>query len=176
MSERVLAFSMAIMGCTLGCSAIHPSDTVTSGVYGLSVEAASEECSPGRAVGVMGDVAVLVHDGVIDLPVPEMEGPIASAPRVALAPETSFHTQTNRGVPGCEGAWVREAWTVVGSAPLSLELVHTQEWEGLDGCTSPSAPAADCLSARQLSYELLEACPETCRLEFTSAGGAICSC
>jgi len=172
-----------MMGALLllvGCSQNHVTDSITAGIYELTVEREVDGCSPTRAVGSMGPVAVLVRDGSIDAPVPELADTFLTAPRVTLD-SNYLHAETNRRVAGCESAWVHEEWTVIESANASFELLHTQRWQGLDACELSgdrleSAPASDCMSERRLRYDLNEVCAEPCRLRLASEGGVACSC
>lgn len=171
-----------VCACVLavGCSQSIPSDDVRAGIYELSVEAEADACSPTRAVGSMGPVAVLVRDGAIDAPVPDLSDSLLTAPRVVLAGE-AFHAETNRRVDGCDGAWVHEEWTLLESSGGTFDVVHRQQWQGLDGCASPmermpGAPEADCTSERRLRYELTELCDAPCRLVLEATGDVVCSC
>jgi len=163
-----------------GCSQSIPTDDVRPGIYELSVEAERDACSPTRAVGSMGAVAVLVRDGAIDAPVPELADTLLTAPRVVLAGE-AFHTETNRRLPGCEGAWVHEEWTLLESTGDRFDVLHRQQWQGLGACAAPmeampGAPEADCMSERRLRYELDELCDAPCRLVLEATGDVVCGC
>ncbi len=164
----------------VGCGQTHPTDAITAGIYELTVQREIDACSPARAVGSMGAVAVLVRGGVVDAPVPELSDTLLTAPRVTLDPST-MHADTNRRVPGCDAAWVHEEWTVLESTNTSFELLHSQQWEGLETCDLPGerlegAPAANCMSERRLRYDLTEVCAEPCRLFLAAEGELICSC
>ena len=112
MSQRI-AVVITLALSSFGCASAHPSDEVAPGIYELSASADTDACSPHRAVGVMGEVAVLVEAGAVDAPVPDMDAPLLLAPRVRLAPGQSYHSETNRRIPGCESAWVHEEWTML---------------------------------------------------------------
>lgn len=169
-----------------GCASAHASDEVAPGIYELTIERELDACSPMRPAGAMGDVAVLVDGGAIDAPVPD--APIAGAgalsfasPRVRLAPEGLFHAETNRRVPGCEGAWVHEEWTVLDPSAERFVISHLQRWEGLASCVDariemPGAPAGDCESERRLRYDLAQSCPAPCALRLTAASTIECAC
>lgn len=173
--------TMCVCALMVGCSQAHPSDEVEAGIYDLTVFADSEACSPSRAVGPMGPVAVLVEGSAIDAPVPDLASPsLLTAPRVTLTGE-SFHAETNRRVPGCDDTFVHEEWTLIESSRDGFELLHSQEWHGLAECeaapaTMPGAPSADCMSERRLRYELAEPCAAPCRLILGAAGALSCSC
>ena len=164
----------------VGCSQSHPSEEIAPGIYDLTVQSETEACSPPRAVGAMGRVAMLVHDGAIDAPVPEIDDTVLTAPRVVLAPTASFHSETNRRLSGCGGAWVHEEWTVLESDGTTFDLLHTQQWQDLASCggaeTVRDAPSADCRSERRLRYDLAEACAAPCRLVLAIGPAIACSC
>ena len=173
---RVLCISAVLMGC----SQAHPTDAITAGIYELTVERETEACSPARAVGAMGPVAVLVRDGVVDAPVPSLGDTLVTAPRVALDP-TTLHSETNRVLSDCETAWVHEEWTILESSGARFELLHTQDWQGLATCADLDTPALDrpandCMSERRLRYELSEVCAAPCRLFLTADDELTCSC
>lgn len=176
MTKRSTAALFAL--AMLGCAETHATEDVVPGIYELMAEPEVDACSPIRAVGAMGPVAVLVEGGAIDAPVPEIDGPILTAPRVQLRPETSFHAETNRRVTGCD-AFVHEEWTVIDAREGAFDVLHTQEWVGLESCgdastVMPGAPEADCGSERVLRYTLDAPCAAPCRLIL--AGALTCSC
>lgn len=178
MSNRALGALCAL--AMVGCAQAHATDEVQPGIYELRVEADAEACSPSRATGAMGSVGVLVEDGVIDAPVPELEMAELTAPRVELAPHASFHAETNRRVPGCD-AWVHEEWTVMASDAEGFEVLHMQDWTGLADCAGApermaGAPEADCTSERRLHYALASACRAPCRLVLAAGGAVDCAC
>lgn len=182
MAKRITAalFALAPMGWVAGCAQTHATEDVVPGIYELMAEPEVDACSPSRAVGAMGPVAVLVEDGAIDAPVPEMEGPLLTAPRVVLSPRASFHAETNRRIDGCD-AFVHEEWTVIDADEGAFELLHTQEWVGLESCGDaatimPGAPEADCDSERVLRYTLDSPCLAPCRLILGDAGSLSCAC
>src|SRR5690606_18048511 len=112
-----------------------------------------DACSPSRPVGAMGPVAVLVEGAAIDAPVPDVAASLLASPRVRLTRDAAFHAETNRRVPGCEGAWVHEEWTILDSSRARFDILHHQAWQGLASCiepdlTMPGAPVADCESNR----------------------------
>ena len=74
----------------------------------------------------------------MDAPVPDAEALLLASPRVRLAPDGLFHAETNRRIPGCEGAWVHEEWTVVEPSASAFAISHLQRWEGLASCADPS--------------------------------------
>ena len=179
MSNR-MAVLLAAGTMMVGCAQAHAPEDVASGIYELTIESATEACSPSRAIGTMGAVAVLAVDGSIDAPVPDIEAPLLVAPRVRLTPGL-YHSETNRRVSGCEGAWVHEEWTVIDASAEGFDLMHTQEWQGLAGCgdarvATPSTPDGDCMSERILRYGLSTECRAPCTLQLTAAGGVECSC
>lgn len=179
MANRI-AVMLSVGAMMVGCAQTHSPDDVASGIYELTIESATEACSPGRAIGTMGEVAVLAEDGAIDAPVPDIEAPLLVAPRVRLTPGL-YHSETNRRVTGCEGAWVHEEWTVIDASATGFDLMHTQEWQGLAGCAGaravmPSAPDADCMSERILRYGLSTECRAPCSLQLTASGTVECSC
>jgi hypothetical protein len=175
-----MAVLLAVGTVTVGCAQAHAPDDVASGIYELTIESATEACSPVRAIGTMGSVAVLVEDGAIDAPVPDIEAPLLVAPRVRLTPGL-YHSETNRRLPGCDGAWVHEEWTVIDATATGFDLMHTQEWQGMSSCVDPrvampSAPDADCMSERILRYGLSTECRAPCALQLTAGGAVECSC
>jgi hypothetical protein len=175
---RILATAMAL--AALGCAQAHGTDEVQPGIYELRIETEADACSPSRAVGAMGAVPVLVEDGALDVPVPEVEAPLLTVPRVRLAPSASFHAEADRRLEGCDGA-VHEEWTVLESGAEGFEVLHTQRWENLAGCADarervPSAPEADCTSERRLRYDLEGACLAPCRLRLVAGGTIECRC
>lgn len=165
----------------IGCGQNHPSDEVAAGIYELTVIAESDACSPSRAVGAMGPVAVVTRGSAIDAPVPDVgDASLLTAPRVVLAAD-AFHAETNRRIPSCEGSFVHEEWTLLDATSEGFELLHTQEWHGLEGCEAagtvmPGAPAADCMAERRLRYDLAEACAAPCRLVLDATAAVACSC
>jgi len=164
-----------------GCASAHGSEEVAAGIYELTIESELDACSPLRPVGAMGPVAVLVDGGAIDAPVPDAEALLLASPRVRLAPDGLFHAETNRRVPGCEGAWVHEEWTVVEPSASAFAISHLQRWEGLASCADPAAlmpgaPGADCSSERRLRYDLAERCAAPCSLRLTSSSTIACAC
>ncbi len=164
-----------------GCSQTHPSDDIAGGIYDLDVARELDACSPLRAIGSMGPVAVIVEDGAIDVPVPELGDSVLTAPRIVLRSSSFFHSEMNRQIPGCEGAWVHEEWTVVETDGSSFDLLHTQRWEGLASCADasahmPGAPSLDCVSERRLRYDLTEVCAAPCRLRLGEGSSLFCFC
>ncbi len=164
-----------------GCASAHGSDEGAAGIYELTIESEVDACSPLRPVGAMGAVAVLVEGGAIDAPVPDAEALLLASPRVRLGPDGLFHAETNRRIPGCEGAWVHEEWTVVEPSASAFAISHLQRWEGLASCADPAAlmpgaPAGDCSSERRLRYEIAERCAAPCSLRLTSTSTVACDC
>ncbi|MEC7519633.1 MAG: hypothetical protein VYE22_07205 [Myxococcota bacterium] len=179
MIQRTLMVFLAIGA--VGCASAHPSDEVAPGIYELSASADSDACSPLRAIGAMGEVAVLVEGGAVDAPVPDTDAPLLVAPRVRLSPSQSYHAETNRRVPGCEAAWVHEEWTMLEGGADGFRVLHTQEWQGLADCAAardamPGAPDGDCRAERVLDYALQSACHAPCRLVLGEADSVACSC
>lgn len=177
-----MRFSRMMCACALmvGCSQSHPSDAVAPGIYELTVVADADACSPSRLVGAMGPVAVLVRGTALDAPVPDLRAPAAlTAPRVVLDAD-AFHAETNRRIPDCAGAFVHEEWTLLEARGTGFEILHREEWRGLEGCGAlaamPEAPAADCTSDRRLRYELAQACPSSCRMILAAGEVLTCSC
>lgn len=171
--------TLLLVGQLAGCAAAHGSDEVAPGIYELTVESELDACSPVRASGAMGPVAVLVEGGAIDAPVPDVDAAPLTSPRVRLAPDGLFHAETNRRVPGCEAAWVHEEWTVLEPGAEGFAISHLQRWEGLAGCADiamPSAPATDCESERLLRYDLAERCAAPCTLRLTAGSAIECVC
>ncbi len=180
MSQRI-AVVITLALSSFGCASAHPSAEVAPGIYELSASADTDACSPHRAVGVMGEVAVLVEAGAVDAPVPDMDAPLLVAPRVRLAPGQSYHSETNRRIPGCESAWVHEEWTMLQGGAEGFRVLHTQEWQGLAACAGardvmPGAPEADCRSERVLDYALSSVCRAPCRLLLGDTDSVVCSC
>ncbi|MFK7991557.1 MAG: hypothetical protein AB8I08_36410 [Sandaracinaceae bacterium] len=177
---RTLLLATLLGLSTLACAQTHDTGAVQPGIYELEVERDSDACSPSRAVGAMGAVAVLVDSDAVDAPVPEMDGPMLSAPRVRLDPNT-LHAETNRRITDCGAAFVHEEWTVVRSGEGAFDLLHLQEWQGLAGCDEapelmPGAPEADCTSERTLRYTLESACAAPCSLRLVGAEQLACVC
>lgn len=175
-------FATAALLCA-ACSQSYGPDTVSTGIYDLTIRSESDACAPSRATGAMGPVAVLVEGELIDAPVPEVDGAPLTAPRVRLRPDASFHAETNTRIPGCESAWVHEEWTLTEGASHRFELLHTQRWNGLAACPSaqdvmPQAPASDCESERHLDFTLAQACNAPCSLglRLDAPGGVACAC
>jgi hypothetical protein len=171
----------ALCAALVGCAQVHVSDEVQPGIYELTIEREVDACSPTRPVGAMGAVGVLVERGSIDAPVPDSDFGLLTTPRVRLTADHGFHAETNRRIPGCESAFVHEAWTVMGSSARGFELVHRQSWHGLGACadavaTMPSAPAQDCESERRLRYDLASSCPAPCSLRLSAGSELACSC
>ncbi|MGE0791891.1 MAG: hypothetical protein AB7S26_39825 [Sandaracinaceae bacterium] len=167
----------ALLG--FGCAVAHPSDEVRTGIYELTVETMTDDCSPQRAAGDLGMVAVLVRDGAIDAPVPETDLSLFTAPRVELTPGRSYHFETNRRLTGCDGAWVHEEWTMMDSDGTVFEVDHSQDWEGVSSCVpaeGSSVPSVDCAVDRHLRYALDTACDAPCSLSIDASGALICGC
>lgn len=176
--SRISIWTLGVLTLA-GCASAHESDAVAPGIYELTIERELDACSPMRPAGTMGTVAVLVERGAIDAPVPDAEPDLLASPRVRLTPEGLYHAETNRRVPGCEGAWVHEEWTVLDPRASSFAIAHLQRWEGLTSCASaamPSAPSADCESERILRYDLAERCAAPCSLRLTAASILECAC
>ncbi len=164
-----------------GCAAAHGTDEVAPGIYALTIEGELDACSPTRPVGAMGDVAVIADRGIIDAPVPDADVSLLISPRVRLAETADFHAETNRRIPGCDGAFVHEEWTVLDASASTFTIAHSQAWQGLAGCADPSAvmpgaPAADCSSERRLHYQLGESCLAPCALRLTTGSTVACVC
>lgn len=179
--ERSIRRSALALVLFAGCAQAHVADEVAPGIYDLTIERELDACSPARPVGVMGPVAVLVERGAIDAPVPDADPSPLLSPRVRLEPDAFFHAETNRRVPGCDGAWVHEEWTALEPNRSGFVITHFQRWHGLASCAGasdamPGAPATDCESERHLRYELAEACVAPCRLRLTSASTVACAC
>jgi len=174
------AMTMALALATVGCTAAHPSDEVRTGIYELIAEPEADGCTPMRTAGPLGPVGVLVREGAVDAPVPSVGGALVTAPRVQLAPSASYHAETNRRVPGCDSAFVREEWTLMESTGEGFELLHRQRWEGLEGCAAasamPEAPELDCTSERRLRYALSTLCDAPCALRLDLSGALVCAC
>lgn len=181
MAQRTVQVALAMAALSMamvGCSAAHPSDEVRTGIYELMVESDADGCSPRRAVGSMGPVGVVVRGGAVDAPVPEQGNEIWTAPRVQLAPGASYHSETNRRITGCDGAWVHEEWTMMESDGEHFEVLHMQSWQGLDSCVDApaSAPETDCDAERRLQYDLQTTCEAPCSLHVGVSGAIVCAC
>jgi hypothetical protein len=181
MSKKHGAISALVCALVSGCAAAHDSGDVAQGIYALTIESELDACAPARTVGAMGDVAVIVEDGTIDAPVPDTDGAALIGPRVSLAPSSDFHAETNRRIPGCEGAFVHEEWTVLDARGGAFTIAHSQDWQGLAGCADPEAampgaPAADCSSERELHYALAERCVAPCSLRLSAGPTITCAC
>lgn len=178
--DRVRLVGVMTSVALFGCSQSHPNAEIAPGIYDLTVQSETEACSPPRAVGAMGRVAVLVQNGAVDAPVPEGDDSLLTAPRVVLEPSSSFHTETNRRPSGCDTAFVHEEWTVLASDGATFDLLHTQQWQGIASCAGAeplrNAPSADCMSERRLRYDLAQACVAPCRLVLGESLAVGCSC
>jgi hypothetical protein len=180
MRRRALgAITIAVVGSfAFGCLSAHEPREVSSGVYELKVRVERDACLPMRTGGELGPVGVVSEHGVLNLAVPA--GIDARLLRVSLARDEGYHAEVITDIPGCIGAHVRRAWTVVDIARDRLEVLFEQTWRGLDGCEVPRdqmplSPMADCEASQVLEYVLREACPPTCDVLLGSAG-TTCSC
>jgi hypothetical protein len=170
-SRGALALGVVSSLSWLGCSAAHAPTEVSSGIYELSVTSERDACSPARSTGVMGRVAVVSSDDVLNIGLPD-------GARVSLAQANGFHGVHVVPIASCEGASLRRAWTVVGSRGAGFSLAYTEEWLGMAGCASPSMPEApdfDCRADLVLDYVRMEACEAPCDLRL-AATGPTCAC
>jgi hypothetical protein len=172
-SRGALALGMlsSLSGLSLGCSAAHAPTEVSSGIYELSVTPERDACSPARSTGVVGRVAVVSSDDVLNIG-------LADGARVSLSQATGFHGVHEVPIASCEGASLRREWTVVGSQAGGFSLAYAEEWLGMAGCTSPSMPEApdfDCRADLVLDYARMEACEAPCELRLATSGPT-CSC
>lgn len=175
---RKLPALVIVTALAVGCSAAHEPLEVGSGIYDLTVRGEVDRCSPARATGAMGRVGVVSASGLVNLAAPETSS--VSLGRVSLSARDGFHTEAEIAIPGCEGATLRRAWTIVDSRGGDFAVALTEEWSGVGGCAAareamPGAPDADCRADRLLDYRLMEPCAAPCAVHI-GAGDAICAC
>jgi hypothetical protein len=173
----VALFALAATTFLVACSSAHEPTTVSSGIYDLVVVGEADACSPARETGSMGLVGIVSDLGVLNVAVPDGTGELA---RVSLLESQAFHAELSLDIPDCAGGKLRRGWTVVGSSRDAFSVAYTEEWSGIEGCTSfrtamPHAPAADCMAQRMLEYQLAESCAAPCEVRETAAG-AVCAC
>lgn len=167
-----LAFAL-VSSFVFGCSAVHTPTEVGSGIYDLSVSSERDACSPNRATGLMGPVAVVVAEDVVNVGLPD-------GARVSLDTSAGFHSEVATTLASCPAATLRRSWTVVGSGVHGdFDLAYHEEWQGLAGCAASAmpaeAPVADCAADLVFTYSQAQACAAPCELRQTGST-PICVC
>ena len=154
-----------------GCSAVHEPTEVASGIYELSVSTERDACTPARETGLMGRVAVVSSDDVLNIGLPD-------GARVSLSQATGFHGTHEVPIATCPGASLRREWTVLDSTHGGFALEYSEEWLGIGGCATvamPEAPDHDCRADLVLDYAVAESCEAPCELRL-AATGPVCAC
>lgn len=171
-SRGTLALGVVSSLVTLSaCSSTHAPTEVSSGIYELTVTTERDACSPARSTGMMGSVAVVSSDDVLNIG-------LADGARVSLDQASGFHGAYDVAIASCTGASLHREWTVVGSTPGGFSLAYQEEWIGIAGCPGvvmPEAPNQDCRADLVLDYARMEACDAPCELRL-AASGPTCSC
>lgn len=171
-SRGTLALGVVSSLLTLSaCSSTHGATEVGSGIYELTVSTERDACTPSRNTGVMGQVAVVSSDDVLNIG-------LADGARVSLEQAAGFHGAYDVPIASCDGASLHREWTILGSTPGGFTLAYQEEWIGIAGCTGiamPEAPDHDCRADLVLDYQRMEACEAPCELRL-AATGPTCSC
>lgn len=154
-----------------GCASAHRPIEIESGIYELSIMPELDGCRPARGAGVMGRVAVVASDDVVNVG-------LVDGSRVSLARASGMRGVEERRVEGCADAVVRRTWAVMAGSELGFTLDYSEEWRGLETCTAvafPEAPEGDCRASLVLDYTRMQTCRAPCDLSI-AATGPTCLC
>ena len=179
MRAREMAHTFSFLLCLAGCTSAHEPVAVESGLYDLTISGERDACSPARATGAMGIVAVVSADDVLSVAVPDLTG---EAMRVSLSRSSGFHVELSEDVPTCTGATLLRAYTAVARAGGGFDVLYREDWSGLSTCGTamhsivPAAPSADCRADLVLGYRLDATCAAPCELRVGTDGTAACAC
>ena len=164
-----VSFSVALASALTGCMSSHATTDVASGIYELTVTSERDACTPFRATGSMGRVAVVSAVDVLNLG-------LQDGARVSLDQSNGFHAVHEVPLASCAGASLRREWAVIASeASGSFTVSYNEEWTGVARCGAPEAPRADCRADLVLNYRNMEACEAPCTLSMSAAGPS-CLC
>ena len=128
-----------------------------SAFYALHVDTSSDECSPARATGDLGEFLVLVDASGGNIPIVSSAGQ-SGPPRQDIP--LSGSTTLDWKIEACPDTAGHVSVGPVTASKTKIVIPWKENWQGLADCQPPAGfPTSDCVSDRVLTFTWVRPVP-----------------
>ncbi|MEP6864111.1 MAG: hypothetical protein ABJE66_26020 [Deltaproteobacteria bacterium] len=176
--KQIVIAVVGLAGCGID-SNVEPfaPDQVASGIYKLTVSAATDTCDPPRYTGAGRRVGVSASEGALVLQDFMTVNGASAYPTYTLVQAAGYASAfpgVGKEAPTCAqpspSGDASIAYTLVGAAADRVDVIEDEAWTINVPCSQPyvfpaaSMPSASCKATRALRYDLVATCAPPCSI------------